>query len=538
RIAAYDHDSVFALAYSPSGRSIATTCRGKVYLWDAPGDPQPTSQKSPALSPLGLPAVAPQGDHSQGSEYEYTDLFNLSATARPPDCSITHIQPSSSTPRRPLSRFKHTITRQLRRGSTAGGEETGRGPSWWKRTRLHANIQTPPVGDDRSPQRNDHPASSQAPNEPENEGAGRRQMPQQDLIAEGRDRRIFAWVPGPFPDEIKHGCFYHLASYICYGRRDPDLPIAEESVRPNPSEVSGHSRVVDVFHRVLLFLHLRNSQPSDAIPLQPLTIAPVVPSASIPPQSLSPNNVASIGSHGPAAARPAPPIVVVSPPVNTSTALPPLSSSDQAAMSSPAYPVTQPLSSPTPVAPTSSGFSSASSVLDMRPSSSPNADFSSLTPDEASILREYRRSQGRFTVAPAAPSEPHDSESIISQHHSVSSFQTLGPTIHRSPSSKSTSSPRHLSLLDSLLRVQDTSSSPQPFSLSSGQPSSSSIALITDTDPVDAASPLSPSPAEPNPEPDAQLPMLPPSDLCAGSRTDIEADSVPILEFENPWASD
>ncbi|KIJ60522.1 hypothetical protein HYDPIDRAFT_98506, partial [Hydnomerulius pinastri MD-312] len=44
QIAAYEHDDkVNEIAYSPSGRSIATACRDKkAYLWDAPEDPQPT----------------------------------------------------------------------------------------------------------------------------------------------------------------------------------------------------------------------------------------------------------------------------------------------------------------------------------------------------------------------------------------------------------------------------------------------------------------------------------------------------------------
>ncbi|KIJ60533.1 hypothetical protein HYDPIDRAFT_117058 [Hydnomerulius pinastri MD-312] len=539
QIAAYEHDSnLHWIAYSPSGRFIATACVDKkVYLWDAPGDPQPTSQKSPAFSPLDLPAVVPQGDHSQGSEQqgcEYTNFFDLSAAA---DRSIDRHQPTSTTPRRSLSRFKHAITRPFNRreGSRAGGEDTGRRPSWWKRTRLRAPDQPPPVGDDRSSQRHDPLEHAQAHVEPENEGARRQQMPQRDWVAEGRDRRIFAWETGPFPDEIEHGCFYHLASYICYGRRDPDLPIPEETARPNSSEATGLSRVVDVFRRVLLFLHLRNAQPADAIPLQPLTTSAVVPSTSVPPQSSSLNNVASVGPHDPAAARPAPPVVVISPAVDTSTAVYPSSSSDPSPTLSLTSP-SRPSPSTPPVVPSSAGFPPTSPMVDTHSSSQQDADLSSLPPDEASILSEYRRQKSRFTVATGTPGEPlHDIEAIASQSQSMSSLQTLGPIVHRSPSSRPLPSPRHLSPLDSLLGVQDTSSLPQP---SSGQPSSSSIALITDTDPVDAAGPLSPAPAEHDLEPDAPLLMSPASDLWAGSRTDIETNSSPVLEYENPWASD
>ncbi|KIJ58239.1 hypothetical protein HYDPIDRAFT_44559 [Hydnomerulius pinastri MD-312] len=410
QIAAYEHDDkVNEIAYSPSGRSIATACRDKKsYLWDAPEDPQPTSQKSPALSPLDLPAVTPQGEHSQGSEFEYRDFFNLSAAA---DRSIGRHQPTSTTPRRSLGRFKHAITHQLNRreGSRTGGEETGRGPSWWKRTRLRANNQTPPVDDDRSSQRHDHLQHAQAHVEPEDEGARRQQSPQHAQIAESRTRRIFAWETGPFPDEIERGCLFHLASYICYGVRDPNVPATEENTRPTSSNAPDHPRIINMLNRLLLFLHLRNAQPADAIPLQPLTATPVVPSASIPRQSLSPNNVASVGPSDPVAAQPALPVVVVSPPIDTSTVVYLSSSSDPSPTLSLATPSRYPCSTATPV-PSSSGFSSASPVPDSRPSSSQIFGLAPLyvpSPDEV--------------ATPGPPNEPpHNSESIVSQCCSTS----------------------------------------------------------------------------------------------------------------------
>ncbi|KIJ64829.1 hypothetical protein HYDPIDRAFT_111454 [Hydnomerulius pinastri MD-312] len=203
QIAAYKHNNnLNGLAYSPSGRFILAACVDKkAYLWDAPEEPQATS---PVISPLDLPAVAPQGEHSESSEqqgYEYTDFLDLSATARPPDHSISRHQPTSSTPRRPLNRFKDAITRQLNRteGSRAGGEEAGRGPLWWKRVQLRVADQTPPVDNDQPNPQNpftgifDH---TQTPSENDERESGssrardRTTRPQHVQVAAGRDKAV------------------------------------------------------------------------------------------------------------------------------------------------------------------------------------------------------------------------------------------------------------------------------------------------------------------------------------------------------------
>ncbi|KIJ60524.1 hypothetical protein HYDPIDRAFT_32158, partial [Hydnomerulius pinastri MD-312] len=509
QIAAYEHDNnVREIAYSPSGRFIATACVDKkAYLWDAPEDPQPTSQKSPALSPLDLPAVVPEGEPSEGSDqqgYEYANFFDLSAAA---DRSIVRHQPTSTTPRRSLSRFKHAITRQLNRreGSRAGGEETGRGPSWWKRMRRRATDQTPPVDDDQPNPKNsstDISDHTQRPpgNDEGNSGSSRTgntaARSQRVQVAAGRDKTFWVIV-----DDIVYTPTKRILFMFFYCRRPP-VEDAEE-----------------------------------VEPVQNAEVTVVVPSMMVPPQSSSPNNVASVGPSDPVAAQPALPVVVISPPVDTSTAAYPSSSPDL----SPTLSLTSP-SQPSPLTPpalpSSASFTPTSPMVDTIPSSLQDTILSLLPADEASILREYQRQKSRFAAATGTPSEPlHDIESIASQSQSIPSLQTLGPIVHHSPSSRSSPSPRHLSLLDSLLGVQDTSSLPQPSSLSSDQPSSSSIALITDTDSVDAAGPLSPAPAEQDLEPDAPLLMSPLSALWAGSRTDIEMDSSPMLEYENPWAS-
>ncbi|KIJ60528.1 hypothetical protein HYDPIDRAFT_32159 [Hydnomerulius pinastri MD-312] len=635
---------------------------------------------------LQLPAVVPEGEPSQGSDqqgYEYANFFDLSAAA---DHSIVRHQPTSTTYRRLLNRFKHVIAPQFNRreGSRAGGEETGRGPSWLKRMRRRAADQNPPLDDDQpNPQNSstDIPDHTQRPpeNDEGNSGSSRTRnraaRSQHAQVAAGRDKTFWVIV-----DDIVYTPTKRILFMFFYCRRPPvDEQVPDsDNLRPGTSNTAanapGGSRVIGAFNRLLSFLHLRKPQNADVIELQLLTTAAVVPSTSVPPQSSS--------------VQPVPPVVVVSPPVDTSTALPPPSSSGpsltlslatpsqyayspalpvpsssgfssaspvpdsrpsssqifelaplyalspdevavvrehrrqrggsavaprnseaiaaQSCSASPlqahhpnaiAPPVVPPTSNPPPpssslaslaivgtsiptssppssptvvipppaeastayslpstlppsiplclahvdlsdegvshlptspsqgsslpaaVLPSSAGFPPTSPKLDTRQSSSQDADLSLLPPDEASMLREYRRQKSRFAAATGTPSEPpHDIESIIS----LSSPQT----------------PIHHSLLDSLLHVQDTSSLPQPSSVCPGQPSSSSIRLISDADPVDAAGPLSPSPAEHNLEPDARLPMSPPSDLWAGSRTDIEADSVPMLEFENPWASD
>ncbi|KIJ64967.1 hypothetical protein HYDPIDRAFT_111678 [Hydnomerulius pinastri MD-312] len=257
------------------------------------------------------------------------------------------------------------------------------------------------------------------------------------------------------------------------------------------------------------------------------------PTSTSPPLSSSLDSVASVSTSIPTSGPPSAPVVTIPPPVEASTtySLPPTSSpsiplclarvdlSDEGVSHVPTSP-SECSSLPARVLPSSADFPPTSPNLGTRLSSSQDVDISFLPPDEASILREYRRQKSKFAAAHGAPSEPpHDVESIVS----LSSLQT---PVHHPP-------------LDSLLHVRDASSLPHPSSLSpGGQPPSPFIRPISDADPVDAASPLSTSPAEHDLELDAHLSMSRPSDLCAGSRTDIEADSVPMLEFENPWASD
>ncbi|KAF9233507.1 WD40-repeat-containing domain protein [Melanogaster broomeanus] len=59
QVAAFEHDgAVEGIAYSPSGRFIATVCDTKVYLWEAPDFEDPrTEPRPPSVSLLDLPAI-------------------------------------------------------------------------------------------------------------------------------------------------------------------------------------------------------------------------------------------------------------------------------------------------------------------------------------------------------------------------------------------------------------------------------------------------------------------------------------------------
>ncbi|KIJ64836.1 hypothetical protein HYDPIDRAFT_111469 [Hydnomerulius pinastri MD-312] len=296
---------------------------------------------------------------------------------------------------------------------------------------------------------------------------------------------------------------------FCYCRRPPvddaegvePVPDSEDH-RPDPSHAApnapGGSRVIDVFNRLLLLLHLRKHQNADMIELQPSTTAVVVPSTSLPQQSSSPNNVASVGPCDPFAARPASLFAVVPPPVDTSTALPPPSSSDPSSTSSLASPVRY-ASSPVPHVPSLSGFSSASPVPDSHSWTSQIDDLSPLyplSPDEVAMVRKHRRQQGRSAVAPGTLNEPsRENDATV------------------------------------LL--------PQPFSVSLSQQSSSSIQSTNDSDPLGAGVPLSATGAVHGLEMDAQLStLLSLPGQPANSPNALQADHVLLPEHENPWASD
>ncbi|KAF8838850.1 WD40 repeat-like protein [Paxillus ammoniavirescens] len=82
--AALKHNkSVYGIAYSPSGRFIATVCNdGNVYLWDAPAveDPPPKSPKPPFSSFLDRPAVPlarPSGNDRRGLDAFWDTLPNV-----------------------------------------------------------------------------------------------------------------------------------------------------------------------------------------------------------------------------------------------------------------------------------------------------------------------------------------------------------------------------------------------------------------------------------------------------------------------------
>ncbi|KAF8838249.1 WD40 repeat-like protein [Paxillus ammoniavirescens] len=101
----------------------------------------------------------------------------------------------------------------------------------------------------------------------------RREKQEHAYVAELRDRHIFAWETGPLPDEIERGCCFHLASYICYGQRDPNINPDESNARPiaylGPSDHGLPRTKLRAFgarlDRLLVRLHLRKLPPATAI---------------------------------------------------------------------------------------------------------------------------------------------------------------------------------------------------------------------------------------------------------------------------------
>ncbi|KIJ64826.1 hypothetical protein HYDPIDRAFT_28185 [Hydnomerulius pinastri MD-312] len=554
QIAAYEHSgNVWGIDYSPSGRFIATVCVDKkAYLWAAPADPQ---AMSPALSPLDasavflvfsvcnaltsilqLPAIAPESEHSQQG-YDYRDFLDACPSIYPSPLSHTDSLLSSYPPPRVLLTVPQDATiGQLnrRRRSGAGDEGNSAGPSWWKRTQLRAVNQTmrrlpftataplivglpqPPVDDDQYNPRTaatDSFGRAQRPLENNEHGSGSRNRSgrlQRFQVAAGRDKAFWGII-----HDIEYTTTNTILFMICYCRRPPvddaeeDEPaLNSEGLRPDPSHAApntpGGLRVIGTFNRLLSFLHLRNPQNANIIdPQSPMTTI-VVPSTSVPPPSSSPNNVVSIGPRDPAAAQLAPPAVAVFPPVGTSTAPPP--SSDRAPTSSPAYPITQPSSSSAPAMNSLPGFSSALPVqAAQRPSSSQDGDditVYALSSDEVENLREYRR----LKDSSAGPSK------------------TSGDTVPASLNGSLPSPPLAEATSSLLSHLQDATLMLQPPSIFPPQSSPSSIPLINT---------LNPSFVSP-----AEHLMLPYSNLPKGSQIVIEADSMPALEFENPWASE
>ncbi|KIJ64712.1 hypothetical protein HYDPIDRAFT_28079 [Hydnomerulius pinastri MD-312] len=461
QIAAYEH--VKGLAYSPSGRFIGAACLDKnAYLWDAPGDPRSTSQRSPGSAFLDLPAVAPQGEPPQDLEQQgcdYADFFDRSATVRSPDRVISRHQSASLTPRRHLSRLQDAISNGVnrRRKSRAGGEETSTGPSWWKRSIVALTPVPQPavVNDQHSLQHASAGMSdrTQIPPENNNPASGSNRwrngttQPQPVQVAAGRDKAFWGII-----HDIEYDTTNTILFMFCYCRRPPVDDAAEdepapdsEDLRPGTSNTApnppGGSRVVGAFNRLLVFLHIRKPQNVDVIELQPPTTTVVVPPTSIPPQLLS-RNVASVGPCDLSAAQPGPPVVVVSPPVDPSNALSLPSLSDSSPMSLLAS-LSQPSSSQAPPMPSSPGFSSGSPTPDSCPSSSQIDDFSpfyALSPDEVALVQQHRQQRGGPAVAPGAHNEPpHSSDSIVSQ--CCSTPPPVAPLPAQLPTSSSSVSP-------------------------------------------------------------------------------------------------
>ncbi|KIJ07235.1 hypothetical protein PAXINDRAFT_19568, partial [Paxillus involutus ATCC 200175] len=100
----------------------------------------------------------------------------------------------------------------------------------------------------------------------------RRERQEHAYIAEYRDRAIFACETGPLPDEIERGCCFHLASYICFSQRDPNINPRENNAQPiTRLSQSGHgmaqtnSRSLRArLNRLLVWLHVCKRPPASA----------------------------------------------------------------------------------------------------------------------------------------------------------------------------------------------------------------------------------------------------------------------------------
>ncbi|KAF9218872.1 WD40 repeat-like protein [Gyrodon lividus] len=211
RIKAFEYDGeICDIVYSPSGRFIATNCaEDRVCLWVAPAveDPQAVL---PEVSFLDLPAVSQLGEVVQRGDA--ISFLDLPATARPKG-TINRMQVPSSTHVNFRNRLRNAFTLRFnRRTPDLGSEEH---TSRWKRKRLlHVENNAPTDDLERLEER--HTA-----------------------ITEARTRPVFAWEVGPFPDEIERGCFFHCASYICYGQRDPNK--RNNHMHPSQSGSSLHN---------------------------------------------------------------------------------------------------------------------------------------------------------------------------------------------------------------------------------------------------------------------------------------------------------
>ncbi|KAF8838248.1 WD40 repeat-like protein [Paxillus ammoniavirescens] len=159
-----------------------------------------------------------------------------------------------------------------------------------------------------------------------------REIQEYAYVAELRDRYIFAWETGPAPDEIERGCCFHLASYICYGQRDPNINPGESNTRPiahlGPSDHGSLRTKLRALgarlDRLLVRLHLRKPPPATAI------------ASTTAPSPRADHNEASAPSPSPLSNR-SPPTITICSPMNTTEAPvhPPASPSSSNPMPSP-----------------------------------------------------------------------------------------------------------------------------------------------------------------------------------------------------------
>ncbi|KAH7888263.1 WD40-repeat-containing domain protein [Phlebopus sp. FC_14] len=226
------------VVYSPSGEFIATASDKRVHLWEAPSTQTPSVLRSPGSSMLDLPATTRPGEvqtHDQVIELCFhSSTFDLPAIPQPPRC----VQPTDQDHRQLKNPFRGLVNGVFRRSPATqpaeriDGHLTEISPrnqptrpferGW---PRLHSSIAL-----------KRHRGSSLGE---ENQDTPEGRTPRSNWIAGARTRAFWALNTAPFHDEIEHGWFFHLASYICFCQRDPNISPKNVSVSPPGSTLIG-----------------------------------------------------------------------------------------------------------------------------------------------------------------------------------------------------------------------------------------------------------------------------------------------------------
>ncbi|KAF9219447.1 hypothetical protein BS17DRAFT_422936 [Gyrodon lividus] len=396
-------------------------------------------------------------------------------------------------------------------------------------------------------------------------------------IAESRTRPIFAFETGPLPDEIERGCFYHLASYICFGQRDPNINPVENVVReiapltqsePGPAQTK--SRLLEALNQLLVMLRLRRPPPAPVnTPSSNITRsvfasdgvnngAPVPTFIPAPHQSSRPaiatpppTDVTAAQLHAPAsvstsaqALSPSAQVLASTDDTHASVTLTPAITcvaADIELQSRPTIIVTDDQLQNYPAVAATSGPSLSTADTYLTPAIV-------VSPDEMAILQEYRRQKSKFAVATGVA----DVSSNPSSHHDTRIYP--GPSTSKSASlivASGTPQPWQLPSSPGFPLNLDAQG-PRPLllesnfthSLSSPPSPASSPALqtftINEVGPGNLMKPIDNAPADTTPESPHVQPISSYLDQPISSYLDQPAvdqafADVFQLEEENPW---